>query len=70
MWTLYERPKEFPSMYVLREWIVTGPGAPLQLPGVFLARDIEVLRSQMIDKGLTCLPRSVADDPSIVECWI
>lgn len=71
LWTLYDSPAEYPRYFVLREWVIEGPASqPRQLPGAFLARDIAVLRGQMIDKGLTCLTRSPGDDPCIVECWL
>jgi len=71
MWTLYENPKDYPSMYVLREWVIAGGmPEPRPLKGIFLSRNPDVLRAQMIDQGLTCLPRSEGDDPCIVECWI
>lgn len=71
MWTLYKNPADYPSMYVLRAFVISGGlPEPRPLPGVFLSRDPEVLRARMIDQGLTCLPRSEHDDPVIVECWI
>lgn len=70
IWTLYDNPKDYPGMFVLREWAITGGDEPQPLPGTFVAPRIETLRSQMEGMGLTCLPRSPGDEPHIVECWI
>jgi hypothetical protein len=72
MWTLYENPRDFPGMFVLREWAVTGnpDGEPRPLPGVFVAPRLEPLRAEMERRGLFRMPRNPDDEPQIVETWI
>ena len=69
MWTIYDHPSDYPNSFVLREWLVLPDGQ--QPTGIVIRCDvIEPLRKQMLEAGLVCIPRSVDDDPKIVESWI
>lgn len=72
MWTLYESPLDFPGMWVLREWAVTGnpDGEPRPLSGIFVSPTPGPLRARMEAMGLFRLARHPSDEPQIVESWI
>lgn len=67
MWTIYERPRDFPDVFVVREWRVVGgrsqPGDALSAPTLEEARELVPL-------DCVKLARSDGDDPKIVETWI
>lgn len=66
IWTIYERPSDFPSHYVVRVWYGMVPEPKPQL------RDnLDQARAWAISQGAsTPLQRDTRDDPCIVESWI
>jgi hypothetical protein len=68
MWTIYDRPKEFPAGYLARLWysLPQPEATALVIPN----DDLEVLRDYFAEIGCTLLPRSEADQPNIVESWL
>jgi hypothetical protein len=69
MWTVYERPSDFPNNFVARLFKI-GRGASLPTDTVMISASLEKIREQMQLRGLTCLPRAPEDDPKIVEVWL
>ncbi len=67
LWTVYERPTDFPEKFVARRWIVAPQ--PLATDDAIFADDLEGLR-KMIPAGLIQIPRQLGDDPVIVETWV
>jgi hypothetical protein len=67
IWTVYERPLDFPDRYVARAHL-TEPGQTKPLPFHLEAWTLEGLRRQL-PAGLYCQPRLEGDEPQIVECW-
>jgi hypothetical protein len=67
VWTIYERPADFPEGFVVRPWTVkrgqSVPGA------AYVARTLEDAR-EAVPAGLYRMDRDVNDDPRIVETWI
>ena len=68
IWTVYDKPADFPTMFVARRWVVVGP-VPHATDDVVFAYNLERLRDQL-PPGLVRLPPSPGDDPVIVESWI
>ncbi|TAZ20728.1 hypothetical protein ELH77_19170 [Rhizobium ruizarguesonis] len=69
IWTICERPSDFPDSFTARCHSVTSAGSePTGL--LLVADDIETLRKEMIRRGLTCISREPGDDPVIVESWL
>lgn len=68
LFTIYERPKDYPTCFVVRKWIIHGAEPE---PGgvVALSKTLDGARKS-IPPGLTCLTRNVEDDPVIVETWL
>lgn len=68
MYTIYERPRDFPSLYVARKWIVTAGrvdrgeliGTSPTLAGI----------RKFIPEGLYCIERSPDDDQYILDLGI
>jgi hypothetical protein len=68
MWVIYDHPRDFPSTYVARLWLVDGKPRPT---GEFMVdADVERLRDVMQEMGLVKLMRADADDPVVMETWL
>ncbi len=66
MWTVYERPLDFPSQFVVRRWLV---GSTVDSTAdVLLADDLATIREKL-PQGLFRIPAHPGDDPAIVETW-
>ena len=71
MWTIYDRPKDYPYACVARKFRITaGSPGPEPTTDVLLADTLDQLRRYFAERGLTCLPRADSDDPVIVETWM
>jgi hypothetical protein len=68
MWTICERPTDFPTGYTARCHVVGN--------GVFghtqecICGDLEMLREVLDSAGLICMPRDPSDEAQIVETWV
>ena len=70
MWTVYERPRDFPNEFVVREWhVVAGKVISRQAAGALTAPTLEQAR-KLVPQDCVCMPRQEGDDPVIVETWI
>ena len=61
LWTIYERPAEYPNLYVARE---------SEVGGTRISSDLSALRKQMEQFGLTQYKRDPEDQLYIVEVWL
>lgn len=70
MWTIYERPADFPDHFVVRPHLITRDGPVAQQVGC-LTDSLEQAREVASDDGWRHLiPRAPEDDPVIVETWL
>lgn len=69
MWTIYERPLDYPAGYVVRRWHVLPEGQMQADLAAQYAGTLEEARAT-IPPGLVRLGRAPADDPSILEVWL
>lgn len=69
-WTIYERPRDFPDDYVVREWQSDGNGNVRPTPEAQRYPTLEAARAPLRARGLVCIERSPGDDPCIVEVWL
>jgi hypothetical protein len=70
MWTVYERPSDFPEHYVARRFEISKEG-PVPSNAVVLAPDLDLLRGALMDMGLSVrLERNPEDEAQIVETWM
>lgn len=68
IWTVYDRPKDFPHSYVARRFEVTADGA---IPTRDIVQgELSIIRKSFMECGLTCLTRNETDEPQIVESWL
>ncbi len=66
MWVIYSNPSDFPpGTFVARKWIDNKPSLSFKK-----SNDIEILRSDLNERGLVRLERHQFDDPVITEVWI
>lgn len=69
MWTVYERPRDYPEHYVARRWENVGGREPVPTTDVFVAASLAEVRA-LLPPGLHCIPRFPDDQPVIVEIWL
>ena len=73
LWTVYERPRDYPDEFVARRFTV-GPHLGGTCAGptddVLRAAHLAALRAQLLARGLVCIARHPEDDPCIVETWL
>lgn len=68
MWTIYEKPKDWPVGWVTRRWEI-GPGDNLEAMEAVYCTTLDDAR-RCVPPGLYRLDRDPNDDPKIVETWI
>lgn len=68
MAVIYQSPKDFPEMCLCRIW----EGANCRPTHIALQKTtIDALREDIKAAGFTiCMPRTLGDDPVIVETWM
>lgn len=65
IWTIYDHPTDHPYSFVARQFVNDQPTDLL-----IVAPTLQNLRDGFEALGLSCIARSEADDPVIVECWL
>jgi hypothetical protein len=69
IWTIYERPRDYPDQCVARRFEVRRDGSSGPTNDMFVADTVDELRL-LLPHGLFCLTRKPTDDPVIVETWV
>jgi hypothetical protein len=70
IWTVYERPSDFPDEFVARLYLVGDGGTNYGATSTVLrAPDLDGIRAKL-PRGLWRVERSPTDDPVIVESWL
>lgn len=67
IWTIYDRPSDYPHHFVVRRWNIADPEMPSDFQA--LADSLEDARA-LIPKGLVRINRNPGDDERIVESWL
>lgn len=72
VYTVYEKPQDYPTEFVVREWFCGGDNGEVRgNNNIFLRKKtLEEIRRNLIRLGLTCIGRKETDDPVIVESWV
>lgn len=68
LFTIYERPQDYPEGYVVRRWVAHSNGFS-EAREAWATDTLEHAR-QLVPDGLYKLEREPNDDPTIVETWI
>ena len=68
MWTVYDRPPDYPDAFVARRFEIGTE--PMPTDDVILASELEQLRTAFRRAGLTVLERFDGDEDHIVETWM
>lgn len=68
MWVVYDKPKDFPTKFVLRKWAITNVSTPTD--DVKTADSLEEVRKFLPRGQGVRLAPSPGDDPCIVETWV
>jgi hypothetical protein len=69
MYVIYYRPKDHPTLYVLRKWIIGEEGKCSPDDEFALGETLDGIRS-LVPEHCVNLGREANDDPVIVESWI
>jgi hypothetical protein len=69
IWTIYEKPKDFPDGYIARRFEVGGGGAPVATRDTLTGK-LDDIRQALWKAGLMKLSRQDGDEPQIVESWL
>lgn len=69
MWTVYNRPKDYPHGYIARRSEIGGRKPRPVMTADVVIGDLKLIRESMTMCGLYCLTRDLSDDPVIVETW-
>lgn len=69
MWTVYDRPRDYPNSYVARRSEVTAQGRTLT-SDLMVSGDLDLIRDVLQKRGLHRIPRYPNDVPCIVEVWL
>jgi hypothetical protein len=67
IWTIYNRPRDWPDGYIARQFQNDKPTA-IVLCGD--ADSLEIMREVFARAGLVCMMRADSDDRVIVETWM
>lgn len=65
---IYDRPRDFPTCVVVRQWNILPTGATPS-DRAYLFYKLDKARAWCAQQGLVCLARHPSDDPCIVETW-
>lgn len=67
LWTIYEKPSDYPDLFVARMFVGDKPTAL-----VLLGKTLDEVREALsrAHPGMCCMPRDPRDDPKIVETWL
>ena len=65
IWTIYDRPLDYPDGFIARLHEV--PGGPTDMT---LAGELEEIRKMLWRAGMMKLTRDDKDEPPIVESWV
>ena len=68
MWVITYNTSDYPGMYVVRPWTIE-PGKLTPITIGTAVYTIDQARD-VVPPGLYCFPRSLIDDPVIVESWM
>jgi hypothetical protein len=69
IWTVYDRPRDYPTGWVARMFEVSGAG-PRPTGYVIKCMELEPIREKLTRAGLVCLTRQEGDEAQIVESWL
>lgn len=64
IWVVYDSPLDRPGTFVARKWV-----NDLATEETLEAPTLDALRAKL-PADMYCIPRSLGDEPHIVECWI
>jgi hypothetical protein len=68
IWTIYDRPKDFPDGFIARRFEVGG--GTTVATGDTINGKLEDIRQALWKAGLMKLSRKDGDEPQIVESWV
>jgi hypothetical protein len=69
IWTVYYRPRDYPTGFVARMFEVHGAG-PQPTQYAIRCMELDPIREKLSRAGLICLPCDDDDEPEIVESWV
>lgn len=68
IWTIYDRPDDYPSKFVVRKFDIVGQMI-MPTEEINLADTVDEAR-ELVPEGLCLIPRSPEDHINVVESWV
>ncbi len=68
--TIYRSPRDYPGLYVAREWQILQAGGLVKGDVIAQGPLLQDAQAPAMRQGLHLIPRDPTDDQSIVESWI
>ena len=69
IWTIFDKPKDFPEGYIARRFEVSEGGRTLATRDTLTGK-LEDIRMALEKAGLMKMAREDGDEPQIVENWV
>lgn len=69
MWVVYDHPLDYPTVFVARRHEVTKEGSR-PTDEAIASSNLDLLRDELVGRGLTPLLRNDGDDAKVVEVWL
>lgn len=69
LWTIYNRPKDYPKDFVARRSLILRAGVIGVTDDMFTAKTLDEIRA-LLPRGLYRIERQPRDDAKIVEVWL
>ncbi len=68
--TIYRSPRDYPGLYVAREWQILHAGGLVKGDVIAQGPQLQDAQQPALRQGLHLIPRDPSDDQTIVESWI
>ena len=69
MWSIFDKPLDYPQGYIARKFEITKKGVK-PTNNVIKNKSLEDIREDFIECCYCCVPRNPEDLPSLVESWM
>ena len=70
MWTVYDHPEDFPTLFVARRIDVHSGGIVVMTADIITSTHLKYIRRDLREMGLVPIDRHEKDEPHIVEVWL
>lgn len=69
-YAIYDHPKDYPDSFVVNRWLCGSGISVRDEDYIILSDSVELIKTDLENKGLSFMPRSADDDPCIIGTYI